>query len=247
MKVTHTFCAMGVKNKIWGFERVCVVNDVFTYWWLIMSYQELIAGTVASLSTAWRPASGDWLHTLVQSLLSQYVPSYFICCFAVHSPVMFSIYTPFIALLRGLYSLRLWKYAGIWRFHGNDFLLWKLFWHPQAIRRLIHKTSQVLHVNVIGFIYLYICYNVCISLLFLLYLSFLFTEVTFTLLIWSSWLVSLPLSLSMHSPLHFAHAHCPASRPHTPPSISTPLQPLPLFYLWEYADGANAGKDRFFL
>lgn len=50
-----------------------MVNDVFTYWWLIMPYQDLIACTVGSLSTAWRPATGHWLHTSLQSLLFQYV------------------------------------------------------------------------------------------------------------------------------------------------------------------------------
>lgn len=57
--------------------RVCwrglMVNDVLPYWWRIMSYQELIACTVASLSTAWRPVVGHWLHTSPQSLLFQHV------------------------------------------------------------------------------------------------------------------------------------------------------------------------------
>lgn len=59
-------------------------------------------------------------------------------------------------------------------------------------------------------------------------------------------LARLSPSLSIHSPHHFAHAHCPASRPHFPPPLSAPSPPLPLFYLWEYADGANPGKDRTF-
>ena len=57
--------------------RVCwrglMVNDVLPYWWRIMSYQELIACTVASLSTAWRPVVGHWLHTSPQSLLFQHI------------------------------------------------------------------------------------------------------------------------------------------------------------------------------
>lgn len=46
----------------------------------------------------------------------------------------------------------------------------------------------------------------------------LFSAVTFTLLIWSSWLAS----LSIHSTLHFAHAYCPASGPHFPPPHPPP-------------------------
>lgn len=51
-----------------------VFNEVFTYCWLIMSYQGLIACTVASLNIAWHPATGRWLHTSLQSLRSQYAP-----------------------------------------------------------------------------------------------------------------------------------------------------------------------------
>lgn len=109
LKKLYCMCCLNMneRQKMRGYWRGLVVNDVFTYWWLIMSYQELIACTVASLSTAWRPATGQWLHTSLRSLLFQYVP----CSFSCHVLHLCSFYCVivgaiFLRIIKGLGDLK---------------------------------------------------------------------------------------------------------------------------------------------
>ena len=214
--------------------RVCwrglMVNDVLPYWWRIMSYQELIACTVASLSTAWRPVVGHWLHTSPQSLLFQHVLDSLLhllhrvlcCSFTCHVLHLGSLDCvnrgPFFffflsKLWKGLISRR-----GDWsdsRPVNTSLFSLTFLSHILPLQSLHLSLSLRNSVHLSVFMLFNIHTLPSISSLFP---SVLFSAVTFTLVIWSSWLAS----LSIHSPLHFAHAYCPASGPHFPPPQPPP-------------------------
>lgn len=160
-----------------------MVNGVFIYWWLIMSYQELIACTVASLSTAWRPATGHWLHTSQQSLLFQYVPVFTpssisgsFSCYLLHLHAIHCV------IAGGHFLLQIIKRT--WRSEGfSSWISFFFFIRPVNFFLSLHfflfhvSSSSYLSITDLFFLYLLsISYNICISLSFLILCSHLQTS-----------------------------------------------------------------------
>lgn len=134
--------ARHIKEGCWSGR---MVNGVFTYWWLIMSYQELIGCSVASLSTAWCPASGHWLHTSLQSLLSQYVPvllNLLLCCsFSRHVLHLLSFY----CLIEGTIFFQIMKRLGELKvFLWISFLAVVIVLTSSCNHLFIHQSCQIL-------------------------------------------------------------------------------------------------------
>lgn len=182
-----------------------------------MSYQELIACTVASLSTAWRHAMGHWLHT------SHFTPSSLVL---LH--ILLSCTALTLLLLCDNWGHFPLNYVRIWRLvHGFDFL-WKLFWHPHIMPLFILQSCRYIPSSGIWFnvTFLFIALYISDADFFFLYssackhLHFSFILCISLCLILCSHLQNFRSSYWRSS----SHVHLLASGPHFPaPSLPPPI------------------------
>lgn len=228
-----------MKPYFWG----PMVSEVFIYWRLIMSYQELIVFTLGSLSAAGRSATGHWLYTLLQSCIPFHPLVLLLCSsFSCHVPHLCSFDS---RIMGGHSSLNYERTLGPDSLvHGFDFLPGKLFWQRFTMQLFIHHCFQYISFSSIfisccHLIDLYIsasgcflCFFICTFPLFKhpSTFEFLFSFIFPFLILCSHLQISDPEQLahlypsfSIHSSLHIALAHCPAFRP--------ALRSTPLLYI----------------
>lgn len=216
--------------------EVFVLNDAFTYWWLIMLYQELIALHCClikhGMKSGHRALAAHLTIITAISTCPCFIPFLICCSFWCHDG---SISLPIIVVLKALRHYSFIEKTGLMSSHSSFFI----------------NQSTYLSFSHPVFIFLLLC------------LFYALEHLHFSCIPSPSlWLI---LCSHLHTPdlEQLARLSLFPLHPFTPPfrtcplpclwatlsstSLSAPSQPLPLFYLWEYADGANPGKDRFFL